>query len=240
MNLVLLEAAELGSPLPAADARARHILEVLRRGVGGEFDAGVVNGPRGKARVEAVSEESIQLSFTPLAEPPPLPPLRLIVGLPRPQTARKILGEATTLGVCAIDFVRSERGEAGYAQSTLWSSGEWRRHLLEGAQQAFCTRLPAVTWGESLATVIARLPARRDCERVTLDNYESPEPLSRMEFGAAAAVLALGSERGWTTAERELLRAEGFRFAHLGARVLRVETAVIAASALALAKLGAL
>lgn len=240
MNLILFEAAELGIPLSIADARARHILEVLRRREGDNFDAGVVDGPRGKARLAAVSKDSIQLEFTPLVEPPPLPPLRLIVGLPRPQTARKILNEATTLGVAGIDFVRSDRGEPGYAQSTLWSSGEWRRHLLEGAQQAFCTRLPAISWNESLDTMIEKLPALETSARVALDNYESPGPFSAMELQAPAAVLALGSERGWTQRERGLLKNAGFRFAHLGARVLRVETAVISASTLALVKLGAL
>lgn len=240
MNLILLEADEPGRPLSADDPRARHITEVLRRGPGGEFDAGIVNGARGRARVEEVSKDWIRLSFTPTAEPAPMAPLRLIVGLPRPQTARKVLNEATTLGAGAIDFVRTERGEPGYAQSTLWTSGEWRRHLVDGAQQAFCTRLPEVSWGRRLEDIIAELPAAGDCARVILDNYESPGPLSKMEFGAPAAVLALGSERGWTTRERELFRAAGFRFAHLGTRVLRTETAVVAATTLALAKLGAL
>ncbi len=240
MNLVLLEEAELGVPLPLGDARARHILEVLRRGVGDELDAGVVDGPRGKARVEAVSKEWLQLSFTPLAPPAGQSPLRLIVGLPRPQTARKVLGEATTLGVGAMDFVRTDRGEPGYAQSTLWSSGEWRRHLLEGAQQAFCTRLPTVTHGESLEAVLAALPPAADCARIVLDNYESPEALSGLSLASPGAVLALGSERGWTARERDLFRAAGFRLAHLGPRVLRTETAVVAAVTLVLAKLGRL
>lgn len=240
MNLVLLEAAELGVPLPLGDARARHILGVLRRGVGDELDAGVVDGPRGKARVESVSTEWLHLSFTPLAPPEGRSPLRLIVGLPRPQTARKVLGEATTLGVGALDFVRTDRGEPGYAQSTLWSSGEWRRHLLEGAQQAFCTRLPALTHGGSLEEVLAALPPAAECERIVLDNYESPEALSGLRIAAPGAVLALGSERGWTARERDLFRGAGFRLAHLGTRVLRTETAVVAAVTLALAKLGRL
>ena len=41
--------------------------------------------------------------------------------------------------------------------------------------------------------------------------------------------LALGPERGWSAAERNLLRSQGFTLVHLGTRVLRVETAVVAA-----------
>jgi RsmE family RNA methyltransferase len=41
--------------------------------------------------------------------------------------------------------------------------------------------------------------------------------------------LAIGPERGWSTQERDFLRANGFSLCHMGQRVLRVETAVVAA-----------
>lgn len=238
MNLILFEADECTRPLPAEDPRARHVIEILRRKPGDRFDCGLVDGPRGKATVVSMDAHGLGLEFTWEREIPQLHPLRLLVGLPRPQTARKVLLEATTQGVSAIDFVRSEKGESSYAQSSLWSSGEWRRHLLAGAEQAFCTRLPSVSWDLDLAGALARLPVEGD--RIALDNYESPGPLGSLALTAASATLALGSERGWSTREREQLRTAGFRFAHLGTRVLRTETAVVAATTLALAKLGRL
>jgi RsmE family RNA methyltransferase len=53
-------------------------------------------------------------------------------------------------------------------------------------------------------------------------------------------VLALGPERGWGPADRAALRAYGFTLVHLGPRVLRSETAVIAALTLVRARLGLL
>ncbi|HNC22732.1 MAG TPA: 16S rRNA (uracil(1498)-N(3))-methyltransferase [Opitutaceae bacterium] len=44
--------------------------------------------------------------------------------------------------------------------------------------------------------------------------------------------------RGWSGVERDLLRSRGFGLAHLGARVLRSETAVIAAVAVVRSRLG--
>lgn len=236
MNLLLLEANEVGMPLCREDPRARHIVDILKMREGDRLDAGLVDGPRGKALVQAISKDSLQLAFEPLEEPQPLYPLRLIIGLPRPQTARKILLEATTLGVSSMDFVRTERGEAGYAQSTLWSSGEWRKLLVDGAQQAFCTRLPQVHSGHSLAEALAALPHPGQCARVALDNYEAAIPLASLRVAAPALALAIGSERGWTSRERALLREAGFVLASIGHRVLRTETAVVAATALALAK----
>jgi 16S rRNA (uracil1498-N3)-methyltransferase len=239
VNLILFEPTETAAPLPRTDPRAVHILDVLRRRVGDTFDAGLVNGPRGKATLAAVGADALTLTFAWGADPPAPAPITLIIGLPRPQTARDILRDATALGVAALHFVTTEKGEPNYAHSTLWSSGEWRRHVLDGAQQAFDTRLPEVAHGCTLAEAVERL--EKKSVRLALDNYESPQPLSQCHVIRDTPVaLALGPERGWSARERDLLRAHGFAFVHLGPRVLRTETAVIAALTLVHAQLGRL
>ena len=243
MNLVLFEPAEIHQPLPRSDPRAEHLLRVLRRREGDTFDAGLVNGPRGKGTLAAIGADALTLSFAWGAEPPPLAPLLLLIGLPRPQTARDILRDATSLGVAGMHFVATDKSELSYARSTLWTSGEWRRHLIIGAEQAFDTRLPEVTHGRSLLEVIGGLSAQ--AIRVALDHYEAREMLSRCRLTDDTAktpppelALAFGPERGWSNAERAALRGAGFVLAHLGSRVLRTETAVVAAVTLVKARLG--
>ena len=117
------------------------------------------------------------------------------------------------------------------------SSGEWRRHLLDGAQQAFDTRLPEVTHGNQLGGELALLP--KNSARLALDNYESSAPLSQSNLmGYLPVALAIGPERGWAAGDRAALRAHGFALVHLGPRVLRTETACIAALAVIRSKLG--
>jgi 16S rRNA (uracil1498-N3)-methyltransferase len=223
-------------PLPRTDRRAQHVLEVLRRGVGDAFDAGIINGDRGKATVTAITDATLTVSFVATTPPSPGSPITLLVGLPRPQTARDILRDATTLGVAAIHFVRTEKGESSYAQSMLWTKGEWRRHVIIGAEQAFDTHVPEITHDRTLSEVMSALSAEA---RIALDNYESASPLSAAKFGPGETVaLAIGAERGWSATERETLRANGFVLAHLGSRVLRAETAVAAAISIVRAKLG--
>lgn len=236
VNLILFEAAELTRPLPRSDPRARHILGVLRRNVGDTFDAGIINGPRGKATLAAVTADSLVISFAGESAIPPAGFITLIIGLPRPQTARDILRDATTLGATALHFVRTEKSEPSYAQSKLWSSGEWRRHLITGAEQAFDTRLPDVTTGRTLAEVVAALTSG---VWLALDNYDAQTPLSSCRVSPEQHVfLAIGGERGWATAERAMLRNQKFQFHHLGPRVLRTETACTAALSILRAKLG--
>ncbi len=215
--------------LPASDPRALHLLRVLQRGPGDRFDAGIVNGPRGKGTVVSAGSDGLRLAFEPGETPPPLDPIHLLVALPRPQTARKILTEAAALGVASIRFFRSEKGEPGYASSTLWRGPEWRRLLRDGAAQAFDTRLPEVEHFAGLSDAIAALPA--GCPVMALDNYEAPARL-RPAAGLPPVALAFGPERGWSAGERGLLRSAGFSLVHLGARVLRTETAVVAAVAI--------
>lgn len=237
MNIILFRPHEVELPLPRHDPRAGHILEVLRRRPGDTFDAGLINGPRGRGTLVAVEKELLLITYA-WGESPPAPsPLTLMIGLPRPQTARDILRDATTLGVAALHFICTDKGEPSYARSKLWQGGAWERHVITGAEQAFCTRLPEVTHGRALGEVLAGLPA--GSARIALDNYEAPTPLGTCNLlGYKSAVLALGAERGWSEAERARLRSAGFAFAHLGPRVLRTETACVAAITLIKARLG--
>jgi RsmE family RNA methyltransferase len=235
MNIVLFDPGELTRPLPLDDRRARHILDILRFGPGDVFDAGIIDGPRGKAKIGGLGPDGMRLEFAWDEETPALDPITLIVGLPRPQSARKVLEEATSLGVSQMHFVLTERGEPNYARSRLWSTGEWRRHLVDGASQAFATRLPLVTSDRRLEEALQALTA--DATLLALDNYEGACRLSEAKV-EMPVVVALGPERGWSAAERNLLRASGFQLVHLGERVLRVETACVSALAVVKAKLG--
>ena len=232
MNIVLFEPEEIACPLARSDERAKHIVDVLRRREGDSFDAGAIDGLRGKATVRSIGKDSIDLEFDLQVEEPPLYPIDIIVGLSRPQTNRKILQEATSLGVRSLSFVTTERGEPSYSTSKLWTTGEWRRHVIAGVAQAFTTRVPRVDYGMSLE---AALDANEDAKlKIALDNYEAKLALSEFESDGDATVLALGSERGWTAGERQLFRDRKYTLAHLGTRPLRTETATIAGIALLL------
>lgn len=247
MNLVLFEPGDFDAPLALCDPRARHILTVLRRAPGDTFLAGVVNGPRGVATLRALDQvaATLTLDFLPTEVNPPPPPITLLVGLPRPQTARDILRDAVTLGVERIHFITTERTDPNYATASLWTSGEWRRHALAGAAQACDTGLPEITWHRSLTDYLASAPHpggqdasldwRSSLLRIALDNYEATASLFTTLLGAGprpALALALGPERGWGAADRAALRAAAFTLCSLGERVLRLETAVVAALSL--------
>ena len=51
-------------------------------------------------------------------------------------------------------------------------------------------------------------------------------------------IAAIGSERGWTDAERALLAEKGFTLCSMGKRVLRTETAATVSASIILSSLG--
>jgi RsmE family RNA methyltransferase len=235
VNLVLITADEAKSGLNPDDPRARHLRETVGLAVGGIFHVGIENGLRGIATVMALAPK---FSFTVAWEKSAQRrlPLTVLVGLPRPQTAKKVLHDLASLGAARIIFFESAKGDPGYLTSSLWKDGEWREHVLKGTEQACSTLVPEVTRVGSLTEAIGFIDAT--AWKLALDPYEAagaPE----ISAPAKAAVLAIGPERGFADEERAALRGAGFAFAHLGDRILRVEAAALVGGALMLAQLRA-
>lgn len=230
---MLITPDEAAAGLPSDDARARHLRETVGLAVGGTFHVGIEDGRRGIATIVALAP---RLTFAVAWEKTAQArlPLTVLVGLPRPQTAKKVLHDLASLGAARIVFFASAKGDPGYLTSSLWKDGEWRAHVRKGTEQACSTLVPEVARVGSLAEAVALVAA--DAWKVALDPYEAtgtPE----LSAPAKSAALAIGPERGFAAEERAALRAAGFAFAHLGDRVLRVEAAALVGGALMLAQL---
>lgn len=81
-------------------------------------------------------------------------------------------------------------------------------------------------------------------EKITLDNICPEGSLETLVSGIGKlsenqkVVAAIGSERGWTDKERQLLRDSGFKICSMGSRVMRTETAATVSASIILSKLG--
>lgn len=246
MNMLFLDEDDLSRPLARDDARARHIVRVLKKGPGDELAAGAYDGSLGTARIESIGDEGIMLSYSPEREAPPLRPVTLLLGFPRPIQANRILKDLASLGVARIVLSGTELGEKSYMESDFFRRREFRPALIEGAVQAGNPRLPEVLTAWTLARALEALDAPDTrvaprSARLALDPYRASGRLSEVLAEAnleAGLVLAIGSERGWTEAELDRLAASGFAFASLGDRILKTETAAVAAIAMAMGIMG--
>jgi RsmE family RNA methyltransferase len=246
VNIVVLEEAEVGATIPRGDRRWEHIKKVLKKRPGDRLAAGIVDGPLGEAVVLELDDSGLVLGFEAARDPPPLAPLRLILGFPRPIQAARILRDLTTLGLAEIHLTSTELGEKSYTQSSIFRDRDFRGHLIEGAEQAGNPRLPRVSVYWSLRLCLNSLTdgGPDGGGRIFLHPYGDPELMgaatlmTRSAAYAPRLTLAVGSERGWSKAEIDALTAAGFVAKCLGGRILKTETAAIAACVLALAGLG--
>jgi RsmE family RNA methyltransferase len=254
VNLLILDRSEVGSLIPAEDRRTLHVARVLKKGRGDEVATGILTeapfskaqGSLGVARIERLDGEGMVLEFQAEAEAPALRPLRLILGFPRPIQGGRLLKDLASLGVAEITLCGTELGEKSYLESDLWKKGEYRRALLEGAEQAGNPRLPRVRREWSLKAALATLragpgesgePGWEAGARICLHPGEEIPLLGEAPLFAPLS-LAIGSERGWTEAEIARLEAAGFKTARLGERILKTETAALAAVSISLSRLG--
>ena len=144
-----------------------------------------------------------------------------------------MIEKATELGVERIQPVDAARSEKGLFQASAKRAERWARIAREAAEQSRRLRAP-----EILAAV--RL---EDClkepggARYRLEEASAP-PLPRLLAAAERSEelhLLVGPEGGWTPEERVRAAEAGWLPASLGPRVLRAETAAIAAVAVAAA-----
>lgn len=228
MNIILFEENELNKPLDLDDPRAVHIIEILKAEEGDQLKGGILNGPLLDITLEGFTDDSIQLSFRKRdRKPPQAYPVTMIIGTPRPPTARRLIKDLTTLGVYKMIFSGTDLNEKSYLSSKLWKEDKYRLSLIEGAQQAGTTLLPWIDRFYSLKKSLESLPD--GVPGLFLHGEPGVSTLLEhlKERIPGPLVLALGPERGWTDREVEMLKDFGFTQVQLGERILRTETAAL-------------
>jgi RsmE family RNA methyltransferase len=229
VNLLLLEPHELGPDglvrLRLDDRRVRHVEQVLGAAPGEHLRVGVLGGLTGEAEVLSV-EGALTLAPRLDTPPPPPAPLELLLALPRPKVLRRVLQAAASLGVKRLVLCGSYRVERSYFGSPLLAPAALREQLLLGLEQGRDTVLPEVHVRRLFKPLVedelaALLPAPQRLLAHPVDAGALPAPAPGLP-----AALAIGPEGGFTAYEAGLLEAHGFHPFSLGARILRVDTAV--------------
>ena len=245
MNICLFTHEEINQPLRKKDERAQHIVKVLHKKAGESFDAGIIGGQAGCATITEISEAGdISFTFEAKSAGKRLYPLTLIIGFPRPIQLRRLLRDVAGLGAKKVILCGTDLTEKSYLNSNVVSDGSAYQMLLDGTAQAASTHVPELVLAKSLDELFL---SQDFCQqevssssKIALDNRRASCSLHDfLEHESARSVLAaIGSERGWTDRERDLLEAEGFSLCSMGTRILRTETAATVASSIILDAMG--
>jgi len=205
------------------------------------FDGGGGDWP---AVVQSISREGVQVRLADAPIPPPaaeLPaPLAIAFGMPANERMDALVEKATELGVAALWPLMTER-------SVLRLQGEraerrrahWQAVAAAACEQCGRARVPTVHAVRSLPDWLGDVTPVRDVGGANrapgparwMLSTEPEAPRLTDAVPAQGALLVSGPEGGFSPAEREALRGAGFAAVSLGPRILRADTAPLAALA---------
>jgi 16S rRNA (uracil1498-N3)-methyltransferase len=236
--VTLVIGAEL--ELPAAAARHVQVLRLqpggvitLFNGEGGEHSATILRMGR--------SDVAVRIDTHNAVEREPERAVHLVVGMPANDRMDWLVEKATELGVASIQPLHT-------AHSVLRLNGEratkkqahWQQVAVAACEQCGGNRVPVVHAVRDFAAWLKDTSAGqgRDALRCVLSLADGAQGLPELRAGTVVQqpVLFLsGPEGGLSAAEDALARGAGFAPVTLGPRVLRAETAALAALMSALA-----
>jgi RsmE family RNA methyltransferase len=225
MNLILLFEEDFISEneVRLTGRRLAHVTNVHRAAVGDELVVGVAGGLIGKGVITRLDDDTLEMSITRIDDPPTPIPLTLVLGLPRPKVLNRVIAGATSLGVKHIHLINAWRVEKSYWNSPKLSYENLLLQRTLGLEQAKDTILPQIELHRFFRAFIEKL---RIDGLALVAHPSAKEECPRNVEGDVT--LAIGPEGGFIDEEIESFVRAGFTPVTLGARVLRVETAVAA------------
>jgi 16S rRNA (uracil1498-N3)-methyltransferase len=226
-----------GDNATVAGVELEHMRKVLRLAPGDRvtlFDDGGWEHQGTLSRyIDRAGEIAILKSYRPERESP----LRITLAqaLGKGEKLDWVVEKATELGVSAIVPFFCERTVPKLDRAASAKRGErWRRIALSATKQSGRTRAPEILDLIEFAE-LARRPW--DCERkIIFWEGESARGLNDVREESPrvdSLLIAIGPEGGFTPDEIALAARAGFQSARLGKRILRTETAAVAAIAAA-------
>ncbi|MFC6839455.1 16S rRNA (uracil(1498)-N(3))-methyltransferase [Xanthomonas theicola] len=217
---------------------AGHLLRVLRlregdrcvlfNGDGCDYDAELLQAGKHGASVRIGAARPAG-NESPLA-------ITLLQGIARGEKMDLILQKATELGVAAIVPVWAERSEVKLDASRMNKRvAHWRSVVAAACEQCGRARVPGLA--APLALAEAACAAGASQLKLALDP-QGEHRLRTLDIPGDTATIAIGPEGGWSPRDRAVLHAAGFAGLRLGPRILRTETAGLAAIAALQAQYG--
>lgn len=209
---------------------ANHVARVLRLRCG---DALVVFDGSGRdfaAEITALGRNEVTVRLgaatAVISESPAV--ITLFQGVCRGPRMDTVIQKATELGVARVVPVLTERSvvRLEHSQATR-KLAHWQRVAVSACEQSCRSRIPEVS--EPLALHEALQLATILPVRLLLDPAGNPMPGPSAAPGSIG--LLIGPEGGLTEAERDTATAHGFQRVRLGPRIMRTETAPLAALA---------
>lgn len=213
-----------------------HLRKVLRLVPGDRITVFDESGWEHEAIIRRLTAQEGEIEILRSYEAERESPLRLTVavGLTKGEKMDFVVEKATELGVQAIvPFTSAFSVPKLYDQKIAARTERWRKIALSAIKQCGRTRVPEILpLIEFQALVSGEWPATLKLFFWEKEQRQSLDQAHATHSNAGSLLLAVGPEGGFTAQEAQLAQSHGFEPVKLGPRVLRAETAAVAALSL--------
>jgi 16S rRNA (uracil1498-N3)-methyltransferase len=218
-----------------AGDQATHLIRVLRAQPGMEFDV-VAGGHVWHSVLAGITGDTVRFNLVAEVQADPALPVTLLLSVYKFDRMEWAIEKATELGAECIVPAIARRSEKHLAQAAAARAERWRRVALEASKQARRSDVLRIEDPLALKDAVKIHPEAvrlvlAEQERSTTLHHALREALANTGDEAPAIRVAVGPEGGWTAEEEALFDAENWKPVSLGPRILRAETAAIAAMA---------
>jgi len=218
----------IGVPVELDPHSARYLRSVLRLSDGDQVVVFDGRGGEYRALLESSGKTSARIiakEFDPVERESPLH-IQLAIGISRGERMDLVVQKATELGVAEITPLFTQRCEVKLNQArAIKKNQHWRQIAINACQQCQRNRLPDV---RPAATIGEWLWSSQQGLKLLLDHH-GERGIARRAPIDNRVVLLVGPEGGFESSEVAAAERAGFIPLGLGPRVLRTETAPIAA-----------
>ncbi|HEU5341936.1 RsmE family RNA methyltransferase [Edaphobacter sp.] len=240
-----------GSTATLTGDQATHLARVLRAEPGQVYDV-VAGGFLHRAEIASVSPSEVSFILHEELESDTALPLHLLLAVFKFDHMEWAIEKATELGVERITPILARRTEKHLAQAAAKRAERWRRIVLEASKQSRRTSVPEIADPTALKAILEQ---EQSPIRILLSETEQATTLAEALKKISTATddrvphssqphregwdeyphlaLAIGPEGGWTQEEMAIFTEHHWQSVTLGPRILRAETAAIAAIAIA-------
>jgi 16S rRNA (uracil1498-N3)-methyltransferase len=215
------------------DQNAAHLFRVLRVKPGQEFEV-VAEGTLRLGTVVFAAEHQVEFHLGPQIASAALPELAVYLSIFKFDRMEWALEKLTELGVARIVPVIAQRSGQHLVKAAGTRLPRWRKIVHEAAQQARRIAPPEIGEPSTLKKVVSAATGSRI---VLSETEESVSLKATLAECRPPLALAFGPEGGWSPEEVKMFHDARWKSASLGHTILRAETAVIAAVAVAFAEL---
>ena len=222
----------LGQIMTLHPMSSAHLVKVLRLRAGAQFIAFGSDSQDYLCEIVIARTEACEVRVLHAQSACPESPVRisLIQAICRGEKMDWLLEKATELGVNEIVVVKSERSEVHLdVERAVKRREHWQRIAISACEQSGRAVVPEVRGLFPLDQFLSQQPDHATSLRLVLQPAGASLSTLKHEQSPQAIQIAIGPEGGWSERDLQQLALKGFHSVGLGPRVLRTETAGLAA-----------